>query len=395
MLGELLRILFGGGSPFSPSPLSPSVPAPSQTPTTRTRAHGKTTAQPSRPHRPPQQPATGADWRHLAQPGTGGGVTVYDPKRTPMKLTRADEVAHGGEGVIYRIPHADAYLLKVCKPETLADRQKLALFRERLAAMTALADCRNAQFLAWPIMPALDGHGMPIGFVMRKCTGRTFRALFAPAQVQRFFPGWNRIQVTQVAINFLDAIRMLGSHKVLVNDFNPSNFLVDKSGAVRLIDCDSFQIPVSGGQPLLTRTFTPEFCAPELLLHPENFNRPRTPEQVRFSLAVVIYMILMSGLHPFARCGGGDPAENLKSGKCPLVKSSGVRLPVNWYKSVSWLTPSLKACFIRMFVDGYAHPEKRPFLSELRAELAQFLDVMKSSRSENQRAILPTTARKG
>ena len=384
MISELLKILFGG--PFSPTP-QPS-PAP------QSRGTSRASAKPARgTKKGGTTPATGADWRMLSQPhAKNGTITVYDAKHAPLKLTRADEITRGGEGVIYRIANADRYL---CKPETIAEPQKLTAFRQRLAAMSALEECRSAPFLAWPLMPVLDGQGCPIGFAMRKCTGRTFRALFAPAQVRRFFPGWNRIHVTQVALNFLDAVRMLARHQVLVNDFNPSNFLVDKNGAVRFIDCDSFQIPVAGGTPLMTCTHTPEFCAPELLLHPENLSRPRTPEQVRFSMAVVIYMILMSGLHPYARCGGGDPAENLKSGKCPLVKSSGVRMPVSWYKSVSWLTPSLKNCFIRMFVDGYAHPEKRPLLSEMRTELVQFLQVMKSSRFDNQRAILPTTARKG
>lgn len=337
---------------------------------------------------------TGADWAALAQATGTHGVTVYDPKGIPLVLTQDDEVARGGEGVVYRFAQNANILIKVCKQETLADPEKRTVFQSRLAAMSALEDCRKADFLAWPLMPVMDARGEAIGFVMRKCTGRTLRALLAPVQVQRFFPGWNRIQVTRVALNFLDAVRMLACHKVLINDFNPGNFLVDKTGAVRLIDCDSFQIPADGGEPLVTRTFTPEYCAPELLLQPENFDRPRTPEHVRFSLAVVIYMLLMSGLHPYARCGGGDPAENLKSGKCPLVKSSGVRMPVSWYKSASWLTPGLKDCFIRMFVDGFADPSKRPLLGELRAEIENFIVVMRTSKSNNQRAILPTTAQK-
>jgi DNA-binding helix-hairpin-helix protein with protein kinase domain len=388
MIAELLKQIFGH-FPLPSGSSTATVPQP----------HTRGTAPKNRPgthRRTPSAPVTGTDWQKLSQPKTSrNAFTVYDPRQTPLRLTPADEIAHGGEGIIYRIPQSSSYLLKLCKPETIADRQKLAIFHQHLAAMSAIEECREAKNLAWPLMPVRDGQGRTIGFAMQKCAGRTFRALFAPVQVQRFFPGWNRIQVTQVALNFLDAIRMLARHQVLVNDFNPSNFLVDKTGTVRFIDCDSFQIPIPGRPPLMTRTFTPEFCAPELLLHPENFNRPRTPEQVRFSLAVVIYMILMSGLHPFARCGGGDPAENLKSGKCPLVKESGVRMPVSWYKSVSWLTPSLKDCFIRMFVDGFAHPEKRPLLSELRMELVHFLQVMKTSRTENQRAILPTTARKG
>ena len=388
MIQTLLKIIFGG-------PSSQSVPFP--VPST---GHG-TTRRATRSRKCPSNanvPATGADWKVLGGKGINlDSITVYDPRKNPLRLSRADVVTHGGEGIIYQYAPRPkvSVLIKVCKPENRADAAKMATFRERIAAMLALHECGNADFLAWPRMPVMDRQGDIIGFAMNRCTGRTLRALLAPCQVRRFFPGWNRIHVTQVAINFLDAVRMLARHHVLVNDFNPSNFLVDIHGQIRLIDCDSFQIPLPGKPPLTTRTFTPEFCAPELLLQPENFNRPRTPEQVRFSLAILIYMLLMSGLHPYARCGGGDPAENLKSGKCPLVKDSGVRMPVSWYKSVSWLTPSLKACFIRMFVDGFAHPEKRPLLGEMRTELVNFLQVMKSSRSENQRAILPTTARKG
>ncbi|MBR4220076.1 MAG: hypothetical protein IKR81_02905 [Victivallales bacterium] len=343
----------------------------------------------------PQVPApTGGDWSLLATPEKGMNLTVYDPQGIPLHLKKADVITHGGEGVIYRFTRNPNILIKVCKPETLADAKKLRLFRSRLAAMMRLKECREAPFLAWPLMPVMDTHGAPIGFVMRKYIGRTLRALFAPMQVQRFFPGWDRLHVTQVALNFLDAVRMLAKHKVLVNDFNPGNFLVDKNGLVRLIDCDSFQIPVEDGPPLMTRTYTPEFCAPELLLHPELFEQPRTPEQVRFSLAIVIYMILMSGLHPYARCGGGDPAENLKSGKYPLDKNSGVRLPVSWHKSVSWLTPGLRDCFRQMFTGGFDHPEKRPLLGELRTEIENFITVMKSSKNNNQRAILPTAKKR-
>ena len=347
------------------------------------------------PKKPQNSVPPGGDWNLLATQEKGSNLVVYDPQGTPLNLRKADVVTHGGEGVIYRFAPNPNILIKVCKPETLVDAKKLALFRSRLAAMMRLRECREAPFLAWPLMPVMDAHRAPIGFVMRKCLGRTFRALFAPMQVQRFFPGWDRLHVTQVALNFLDAVRMLAKQKVLVNDFNPGNFLVDKTGRVRLIDCDSFQIPAGDGPPLMTRTFTPEFCAPELLLHPELFDKPRTPEQVRFSLAIVIYMILMSGLHPFARCGGGDPAENLKSGRCPLDKESGVRLPVSWHKSVSWLTPGLRDCFQQMFTMGFAHPEKRPLLGELRTEIETFITVMKTSKNNNQRAILPTTAKKG
>ncbi|MBQ7652339.1 MAG: hypothetical protein IJS15_15370 [Victivallales bacterium] len=377
MFGNLLKNIFGITTPRGTS-------VNNRTPVTPATSHTGTVA------------ATGSDWAALASTNRSKTIILYDPKGNPLRINTDDEITHGGEGVIYPFAKNNGILIKVCRDETLRNKSKMAVFRKRLNAMMRLEDCRKAEFLAWPMMPVNDVNGEAIGFVMRKCTGRTFRALFAPCQVKRFFPGWNRIHVTRVALNFLDAVRMLARHKVLVNDFNPSNFLIDKTGAVRLIDCDSFQIPTeSGEQPFMTTTHTAEFAAPELLLHPELFKLPRTPEQVRFSLAVVIYMILMSGLHPYARCGGGDPATNLKSGKCPLDKNSGVRMPVSWYKSVSWLTPSLRNCFQRMFTEGFAYPARRPYLEELRFELTNFIEVMENSKSENQRAILPTTAKRG
>ena len=160
------------------------------------------------------RPAADGDWASLAKPDTQGTVTVYDPKGVSLRLNRGDEVAHGGEGVIYRFARNNGILIKVCKKETLADASKPSLFRSRLNAMLMLEDCRNADFLAWPLMPVMDKQSGAVGFVMRKCTGRTLRALLAPVQVKLFFPGWNRIQVAQVALNYLDAVRMLARHKV-------------------------------------------------------------------------------------------------------------------------------------------------------------------------------------
>lgn len=341
-------------------------------------------------------PAAGADWLALAKSPPARSRTVYDPTGAPLALRKTDVLTCGGEGVIYRFAKNPAFLIKICKDDTLGDGRKLAAFRDRLNAMLALEECRCAAFLAWPQMPVFDARQNVIGFVMRKCSGRTLRALYAPCQVRRFFPGWDRLSVARVALNTVEAVRMLARHRVLVNDFNPDNFLVDPFGRVRLIDCDSFQIPGAGSDQntFLTRTFTPEYTAPELLFHPELFNRERTPEQVRFSLSVVVYMILMSGLHPYAQCGGADPVENLKSGRCPLARRGGARLPVGWFKSVSWLTPGLKKLFIKMFVDGHRDPLRRPLIGELKTELENFIDVMRSSKNPNQRAILPAKAKR-
>ena len=349
------------------------------------------------PVRAKRKPApTGSGWLNLAAPSGERDRTVYDPAGKPLALQKSDILAHGGEGFVYKLSINANYLVKICKDETLENSRKQTAFCDRLNAMLSIGDCRKAEFLAWPQMPVFDSQKKVIGFVMPRANGRTLRALYAPSQVKRFFPGWDRLHVTKVALNLVEAVRMLARHRVLVNDFNPGNFLVDTRGKITLIDCDSFQIPGAGSEQntFLTRTFTPEYTAPELLFNPELFNQERTPEQVRFSLAMVVYMILMSGLHPYAQCGGTDPAENLKTGKCPLDKSLGVRLPVGWYKSVSWLPQSLHDYFVRMFVTGYNAPEQRPLIGELKIELENFIEIMRQSTNKNQRAICPENARR-
>ena len=343
-----------------------------------------------------QRVSVGKDWLALGAPSGERSRTIFDPTGKPLLLRKSAILAHGGEGFVYNLEVNPHYLVKVCKDDTLNNFRKQSAFCDRLNAMLALEDCRRADFLAWPQMPVFDVYRKVIGFVMPRANGRTLRALYAPCQVKRFFPGWDRLQVTKVALNLVNAVQMLARHRVLVNDFNPDNFLIDKQGKVTLIDCDSFQIPGAGDKQniFLTRTFTPEYTAPELLFKPELFNCERTPEQVRFSLAVVVYMILMSGLHPYAQCGGSDPIENLKSGKCPLDKTSGVRLPVGWYKSVSWLPESLKEYFVKMFVDGYKDPMKRPLIGDLKIELEKFIEIMRKSTNKNQREICPENVRR-
>ena len=336
----------------------------------------------------------GSDWFSLAVQSGERSRTVYDPAGKPLRLKKSDIIAHGGEGFVYKLGINPHYLVKICKDDTLNNARKQSAFCGRLNAMLALEDCHKADFLAWPQMPVFDANKKVIGFVMPKANGRTLRALYAQCQVKRFFPGWDRLQVTIVALGLVNAVQMLARHRVLVNDFNPDNFLIDKQGKVTLIDCDSFQIPGARQDIFLTRTFTPEYTAPELLFKPELFDLERTPEQVRFSLSVVVYMILMSGLHPYAQCGGGDPVENLKSGKCPLDKTSGVRLPVGWHKSVNWLPESLKEYFVKMFVDGYKEPQKRPLIGDWKTELENFIEIMRKSTNKNQRAICPENVRR-
>lgn len=330
------------------------------------------------------------NWNSMTdQEGFGGDITVYDPSRKSLHLKASDQVARGGGGAVYAFRSNDRFMIKVCK----ASQQKR--LSSKIKAMLKIKKLSESSNYAWPRMPVYNARGDVIGFVMNRCQGRTMRSLFVPKLIRRHYPGWDRLQLAEVALNFVKNIQELAREHVLINDFNPDNFLITPTGQVQFIDCDSFQIP--GGflrKTFISETFMPEYSAPELVLDPKNVNRERTPEEIRFSLAIIVYMILMSGLHPFARINGSDPVENLKSGRCPLSPKNNDRIPKPWVASLSWLPDSLRHYFTRMFVDGYKNPSARPMIEELKEELKKFISILRSCHAnEPQRAILPQIPR--
>lgn len=112
--------------------------------------------------RPPQ---TGRGGLALAAPEKAGPVTVYDRQGDPLKLSAAEKVAQGGGGTVYRFRANDQILIKLCKPDLVPGR--------KIQAMLEREECRNAPFLAWPLMPVFDPNRLITGFAMRKCSGRT------------------------------------------------------------------------------------------------------------------------------------------------------------------------------------------------------------------------------
>ena len=326
------------------------------------------------------QPPAGGGW--LAQCGTGnipagGPTTVYDPSGTPLQLSAADELASGGEGTVYRCPGHDSFVIKLYKRDIVENPEKQKAVIERLRDMLSIEELRKDHDIAWPQMFVYDADKHVVGFVMRAVSGTSVSSLQGAERIRRLFPGWDRKDLVLVARDFLDKMQLLASHGVLVNDFNPANFIVGKDHRVRLIDCDSYQIPsVNGGAPHVATSYFSSHVAPEMLRRPSLLKQPRGPEQARFGAAIIVYQLLMCGLHPYSHKNGGMPEDNLKSGKCPLGLGSGCSIPTGWYNLLSYLPYTAMDKFIRMFRDGHGNPAARPTLGELRQEVEKFLFVM-------------------
>ena len=302
------------------------------------------------------------------------GQKVYDYFGKDVTIGDQHELAAGGEGIVYECPVNKNLLVKIYKPATLQDKAKMQVIYERIKAMCQIEAMKSCDAFAWPIFPVYaDAHHREfIGFVMRKCSGKSLAMMRSAAQVQNFFPQWDRKSLALAALDFVKKVQLLASNGILINDFNPSNFLLDKDCKVYFIDCDSYQITDKNGKVHTTSTYFASHVAPELIKDKNALMLPRNIHHVQFGTALIVFNILMFGLHPYSyhdpnhKSACADPETNLRKGRCPLGTGSGCLLPVgNWYTLWSWLIHDLKSAFIATFQEGHNTPSKRTGLNTL------------------------------
>lgn len=325
------------------------------------------------------------------------GKKVYAPSGNPVEIGAQQELAAGGEGIVYECPVNKDYLIKIYKPSTRQDKAKMQIIHERIKAMCQIEALKSCNAFAWPISPVYaDAYQREfIGFVMRKCSGKSLATMRSASQVQNLFPHWDRKSLAMAALDFVKKVQMLAKNGIIINDFNPSNFLLDKDCRVYFIDCDSYQIAGPNGKVHTTGTYYASHVAPELLNNKNALLQPRNIHHVQFGAALIVFNILMYGLHPYSyhdpnhKSACADPESNLRKGRCPLGIGSGCLLPVgNWYTLWSWLIHDLKSAFIATFQAGHNEPTKRTGLNTLITVLEK--QILTMDMNPEYRKLVPT-----
>jgi DNA-binding helix-hairpin-helix protein with protein kinase domain len=167
--------------------------------------------------------------------------------------------------------------------------------------------------IAWPV-ELVSGPGGVEGFLMRRVDLRRNVPVFQvynPASRRRIAPAitWRYlVRTARNAAAIVDALHRAG---YVVGDLNESNLLVDGRAVVTLVDCDSMQVRDPDGDAVFPCAVgKPEFTPPEL--HRADLSTTeRTPETDAFALAVLVFLLLMDGTHPFASVWhrAGDPPD--------------------------------------------------------------------------------------
>jgi uncharacterized protein YecT (DUF1311 family) len=230
--------------------------------------------------------------------------------------------------------------------------------------------------ICWPKSLLFAQRREFVGFLMHRVdfsTSIPVFTLYNPQDRRQLAPGFTWAYLLRTAVNIARVVESVHAYGYIVGDLNESNFLVSDTALVTLVDCDSMQVPNGKGQFFRCTVGKAEFTAPEL--QGRNFNLiDRNPAHDNFALGVMIFQLLMEGVHPYAGVwrGRGDPPPleaRIRSGDCTYAGSSNIA-PMPMALPFEFLPATIKSLVIRCFGYGQSNPATRPSPREWREGLA-------------------------
>jgi DNA-binding helix-hairpin-helix protein with protein kinase domain len=218
---------------------------------------------------------------------------LFDSRGSHVNLGK--KVGSGGEGDVYEIaPHRMDVLAKIYHKSLTGERQ------EKLRLMVSGCNDDLKEFAAWPLDLLHAGKNGPVcGFVMPRITEcEPIHKVYGPSHRKESFPNADWKFLVRTAKNLAAAFYIIHKYGYVVGDVNEGNILVTKKACVRLIDCDSFQVQTRD-KIYHCEVGVAQFTPPELQKS-KDFKMLRTQNHDNFGLAILIFLLLFMGRHPFS-----------------------------------------------------------------------------------------------
>jgi DNA-binding helix-hairpin-helix protein with protein kinase domain len=203
---------------------------------------------------------------------------------------------------VYRLVDRSSQAAKIYSSPLTPERA------QKISILIRFGPTDASRYTAWPSGLVFDEQGRPRGHILPVVErGLDIHNLYTPSSRRKNFPDANWRFLTHVGTNVARAFSAMHDHGLVIGDVNQGSILVLRDGTVRLIDVDSFQVPIPGQHPLLCTVAVPLFLPPELHGAPLE-STVRTPNHDAFGLAIIIFQLLMLGRHPYAGrfLGTGD-----------------------------------------------------------------------------------------
>src|SRR5262249_24014405 len=211
---------------------------------------------------------------------------------------------------------------------------------------------------------------------------------YNPRSRLRLCPHFHYGYLLRTARNLAAAVRALHERDYVLGDLNETNVLVNNQALVTLVDTDSFQV-TNGGRVFRCPVGKPEYTPPELK-RTRFADFDRGPEHDAFALAVLVFQLLMQGIHPFAGrfTGTGEPpeiGERIALGHWPYTPDRQVPYRPNPFAPpLATLPPAVQDLMQRCFEEGHVRSGRRPTAAEWQQTLRAAEDCLATCASHAQ-----------
>lgn len=283
-----------------------------------------------------------------------------------------NKIKSGGEGTIFHVNE----IKKTCAKIYHKDKNLPELEKKVIAMIENPPDdfrwiSKDHRSIAWPVDALYSDNRFKdfIGFLMPLIDMKVLREshlYYDPDDRKRGFGGgftWRHLWVS--AYNLSSSIASIHEKKHRVGDLRETNILVAPNALITLIDCDSFQIfNKNSNRYFYTRVGTGEYLPPELMNVSFSENDIDRYYSDLFALGIIIFKLLMNGVHPYQSKGKlVDDAPSIEAkiikGYYPYENIKGVT-PPDYAPPYSILPPEVQDLFHKCFVEGHKKPEMRP-----------------------------------
>lgn len=274
-------------------------------------------------------------------------------------------IGGGGEGTVYSAAHGKYIKLYNWKKNDIEEIEEIKSKFKKIVYMISNAP-EKIDDLGWPesmLFSSNTGAESSFsGFVMKAFRGyHSIGNVYDTDERNKIFGSitWNFLFTTARNIAFV--VEQLHNSGYILGDINEGNILVDDHAQVAFIDCDSYKII---GNSFGEKTVgMDEYTPPERLkikkLGVENI------DQERFSLAILLFKILMLGAHPYNVLYSGKGEIPLRMENIIACRSIFSKTKIPPSTPPLWVLPDrLLNLFKRAFGPGCSSPDQRPSSAE-------------------------------
>ncbi|MGF1488463.1 MAG: helix-hairpin-helix domain-containing protein [Prochloraceae cyanobacterium] len=291
-------------------------------------------------------------------------------------ITLGQELKREGKGKIYQVLETPSLVAKVYH-----SNKRIGIGSEKLELMLADPPENNSYpdvdiAIAWPVdlLAPKNNNQQIVGYLMPKIKNaisieRYYQKnslnhkKFKDPSCENF--DFKSHKPYRAAINLAAAFRAIHAKGYVIGDVNESNILVKENGSIVIINTDSFQVcNLAKNAIYYCSTSNPEFTPPEL--QGKNLTKVhRTPQQDLFGLGILIFKLLMAGVHPYdsifvSTDEARERTRPIRLGHFPYGKRKIFLSPPAQTPPFKHLHPQLQELFISCFEKGHSHPSARP-----------------------------------